>query len=118
MSTSRSATVTPATPATPAHVLRELSRPLAWRGLRLGSSVVALHTGLFIGSRLRRDPIIDLFAGRVDDPFAFYERIRTGAENPLPVSAAKLRYATSHAACSAVLKSARCRTRPPRPAEN
>lgn len=111
MSTSRSATLTsatppvPATPATPAHVLRDRRRPLAWRGLRLGTSVVALHAGLFIGSRLRRDPILDLFAGREDDQFAFYERIRTGAENPLPVSATKLRYATSHAACSAVLKS-------------
>lgn len=102
----------PATPATPAHVLRNREKPLAWRGLRLGSAVVAHHSGLFIGSRVHKDPLVRLFAGRDEDPFPLYERIRTGAENPLPRSAVKLRYATSHAACSAILKSRDMGARP------
>lgn len=105
----------PKPPATPEHVLRHRDRPLVWRGLQLGTAVAAHHSGLFIGSRLHKDPIIGLFAGRYDDPFALYESIRTGAENPLPRSAAKLRYATSHSTCSAVLKSRDMGARPTDP---
>ena len=100
------------TPATPAHVLRNRRKPLAWRGLQLGTAVAAHHVGLFLGARLRRDPILGLFTGREDDPFALYERLRTGAENPVPRSPVGLRYATSHAACAAILKSREMGARP------